>query len=193
MQEQLADRGRKVRLVPPFPSLLSPPYPSSISSLTCPLPQLVAIVDPHVKRTRDLYVYQEAQDLDILCKKADGKTEYEGHCWTGSSAWVDWFNPKSHDWWVGLFKFDKFKVRLFFISSLRLPRLTTLLPQGSTSNLHIWNDMNEVRLLLCSSLLLVLTLFLHSHRSLTAPRSPCTRTLSTTVVGSTAMFTTSTE
>ena len=85
--------------------------------------QLVAIVDPHIKRTSDLYVYKEAQDLDILYKKADGKTEFEGWCWTGSSSWVDYFNPKAMSWWIGLFKFDKFK--------------------GSRRNLFIWNDMNE--------------------------------------------------
>lgn len=85
--------------------------------------QLVAIVDPHIKRTSDLYVYKEAQDLDILYKRADGKTEFEGWCWTGSSSWVDYFNPKAMTWWIGLFKFDKFK--------------------GSKRNLFIWNDMNE--------------------------------------------------
>ncbi|GAA6028173.1 hypothetical protein JCM8097_006897 [Rhodosporidiobolus ruineniae] len=95
MQEKLAERGRK----------------------------LVVIVDPHIKRTKDLYVYTEAQELDILCKKPDGKTEYNGHCWTGDSAWVDWFNPRSHEWWPKLFRFDKF--------------------EGSTKNLFIWNDMNE--------------------------------------------------
>ncbi|GAA5935275.1 hypothetical protein JCM10213_003991 [Rhodosporidiobolus nylandii] len=95
MQEKLAARGRK----------------------------LVAIVDPHIKRDPNLYVYKEAQDLDILCKQPDGKTELEGWCWTGSSSWVDWFNPKSHEWWINLFKFDKFK--------------------GSTKDLFIWNDMNE--------------------------------------------------
>ena len=87
--------------------------------------QLVAIVDPHIKRTDDLYVYKEAKDLDILCKQADGKSEFEGWCWTGSSAWVDWLHPASWDWWKGLFAFSKF--------------------QGSKSNLFIWNDMNEVR------------------------------------------------
>lgn len=56
----------------------------------------------------------------------DGKTELEGWCWTGSSAWVDWLHPKSWDWWIGLFTFEKFK--------------------GSTRNLFIWNDMNEVSL-----------------------------------------------
>lgn len=72
--------------------------------------QLVAIVDPHIKRVSEYYVYKEAQDLDILYKKADGKTEYEGWCWPGSSSWTDFFNPAAFQWWTGLFKFDKFKV-----------------------------------------------------------------------------------
>lgn len=55
--------------------------------------QLVAIVDPHIKRTSSLYVYKEAQDLDILSKTPEGN-EYEGWCWTGSSSWVDFFHPK---------------------------------------------------------------------------------------------------
>ncbi|KAM0791314.1 hypothetical protein ACM66B_005786 [Microbotryomycetes sp. NB124-2] len=94
MQDDLAARGRK----------------------------LVAIVDPHIKRNPNLYIYKEAQDLDILVKTNDHK-EFEGWCWTGSSAWTDWFNPKSWQWWINQFRFDKFK--------------------GSTKNLFIWNDMNE--------------------------------------------------
>jgi alpha 1,3-glucosidase len=52
----------------------------------------VAIIDPHIKRVDDFYVYKEAKELDLLAKKADG-SEYEGWCWTGSSSWVDFFNP----------------------------------------------------------------------------------------------------
>jgi len=95
MQEKLASRGRK----------------------------LVTIVDPHIKRTDDLYIYKEAKELDILQKGPDGKTEFKGHCWTGDSAWTDWFNPDSWPWWIKQFKFDKFI--------------------GSTPNLFVWNDMNE--------------------------------------------------
>ncbi|GAA93397.1 glycoside hydrolase family 31 protein [Mixia osmundae IAM 14324] len=84
--------------------------------------QLVAIVDPHIKRVDSLHVYKEAKQLDILYKTADNR-EYEGWCWTGSSSWVDFFNPKSWDWWHGLFKFDVFV--------------------GSRKNLFVWNDMNE--------------------------------------------------
>jgi alpha 1,3-glucosidase len=73
--------------------------------------QLVAIVDPHIKRTDNYYVYKEAKEHDLLYKKADGKTEYEGWCWTGSSSWTDFFNPAAFEWWTSLFQFDKFKVR----------------------------------------------------------------------------------
>ncbi|KAA1073417.1 hypothetical protein PGT21_011415 [Puccinia graminis f. sp. tritici] len=84
--------------------------------------KLVTIVDPHIKRTQDLYVYKEAVERNVLCKLPDG-SEYEGWCWTGSSSWVDYFDPSSWDWWAGLFKFNKYK--------------------ESTVNVHNWLDMNE--------------------------------------------------
>lgn len=57
--------------------------------------QLVAIVDPHIKRVEDFYIYKEAKDLGILLKNKDG-SEYEGWCWTGSSSWVDFFDPRRY-------------------------------------------------------------------------------------------------
>lgn len=110
--------------------------------------QLVAIVDPHIKRVPELYVYKEAQDLGILSTSADGKTEYEGWCWTGSSSWTDFFNPVSWNWWIGLFKFDKFIVSDSPAAN-PFARAYPLKPfachsQGSRPNLFIWNDMNEV-------------------------------------------------
>ena len=90
---------------------------------------MVVIVDPHLKRVHSYPVYKEAQDLDVLAKIKDGQSEYEGWCWSGSSAWVDFFNPRSWDWWKSLFKTE---------------------PQGdqwswvdSTVDTGIWNDMNE--------------------------------------------------
>jgi alpha-glucosidase (family GH31 glycosyl hydrolase) len=73
---------------------------------------MVAIVDPHIKRDSSFPIYAESLDLDIIVKQADAKTDYEGWCWTGSSAWVDFFNEKSWGWWRGLFQFDKWTVRL---------------------------------------------------------------------------------
>jgi len=84
----------------------------------------VTIVDPHLKRDDDYYVYKEAKDNDLLIKKSDN-TVFDGWCWPGSSSWVDYTNPKAQRWWAGKFGFDQYK--------------------GSRDNLFIWNDMNEAR------------------------------------------------
>lgn len=73
--------------------------------------KVVAIVDPHIKRSEDFYVYKEALEKNVLIKNTDGHSDYEGWCWTGSSAWVDFFNERSWDWWNGMFKFEKWTVR----------------------------------------------------------------------------------
>lgn len=94
---------------------------------------MVVIIDPHLKRVSTYPVYQEAADMGVLAMTKDGN-EYEGWCWSGSSAWVDFFNPSSWEWWKGLFK-------------------TIQDPSGkfswteSTNDVFIWNDMNEVRFL----------------------------------------------
>ncbi|PWN41673.1 alpha-glucosidase II precursor [Ceraceosorus guamensis] len=96
-----------------------------ISGLDAEGRKLVIIVDPHFKRTNDYYVYKESKALDILVKTPDGKGEYEGWCWSGSASWIDAFNPKSWDWWSGLFR-------------LKLKKL-----RANARNVHIWNDMQE--------------------------------------------------
>ncbi|POV94665.1 hypothetical protein PSTT_16731 [Puccinia striiformis] len=90
--------------------------------------KLVTIVDPHIKRTQDLYVYKEAVELNVLSKLPDG-SEYEGWCWTGSSSWVDYFDPRSWDWWAGLFKFNKYKESTVNVHNwLGLPIYLLVLP-----------------------------------------------------------------
>ena len=89
------------------------------------------IVDPHVKRTDDYPIYKEASELGILVKPASGQGEYEGWCWPGSSSWVDFFNPTSWSWWKRAFKTTKQEKGFSWVES--------------TENVHIWNDMNEVR------------------------------------------------
>lgn len=95
---------------------------------------MVVIIDPHLKRTSNYPVYEEASDLGVLVKKSDGESEFEGWCWTGSSSWVDFFHPKSWDWWKKLFKTTPSKDGKFSWID-------------STENVGIWNDMNEVWLL----------------------------------------------
>ncbi len=90
---------------------------------------MVVIVDPHLKRTSNYPVFVEAEAKKILVKNAKGE-DYEGWCWSGSSAWVDFFHPDSWEWWSNLFSL-------------------TGMTEGwrwtnSTDAIFIWNDMNEV-------------------------------------------------
>lgn len=98
---------------------------------------MVVIIDPHLKRTSSYPVYTAAQELNVLVKRPGGKEEFEGWCWSGSSAWVDFFDPKSWEWWKGLYKFDTPKT----IGDEKALEWTW---QQSSEGIHIWNDMNEV-------------------------------------------------
>jgi mannosyl-oligosaccharide alpha-1,3-glucosidase len=91
---------------------------------------MVIIVDPHLKRADDYPVYKQAAELDVLVKTKDGKEDYEGWCWSGSSSWIDFFNPSSWEWYKSLYKF-----------SFQEDHWTWT---ESTAAVHIWNDMNEV-------------------------------------------------
>ncbi|PBL00499.1 glycoside hydrolase family 31 protein [Armillaria gallica] len=90
--------------------------------------KMVVIIDPHLKRTSNYPVYQEASDLEILVKPKSGEGEYEGWCWSGSSSWIDMFNPGSWEWWKSVFKFQRENGWSW---------------TNSTDAVHIWNDMNE--------------------------------------------------
>ncbi|KAK5728464.1 glucosidase II [Elasticomyces elasticus] len=84
--------------------------------------KLVAIIDPHIKNEGNYPIVEELKSKDLAVHNKDDNI-YEGWCWPGSSYWIDCFNPKARDWWVGLFKYDRFK--------------------GSAKNTWLWNDMNE--------------------------------------------------
>ncbi len=91
---------------------------------------MVVIIDPHLKRTQDYPVYKKASELGVLVKPSSGEGEYEGWCWSGSSSWVDFFNPRSWDWWTTLFKTTPQENEFSWVES--------------TESVGIWNDMNEV-------------------------------------------------
>lgn len=134
---------------------------------------MVAIVDPHLKRDHNYPAYKEAMDLDILVKSSNGNN-YEGWCWPGSSAWVDFFNPAAWTWWQGLFSLkDKEGVKWRW--------------EKSSKNLFIWNDMNEVgvRRLLSRPLSDKIYSPLYSMD----PKSPCKRTTFIMEAGNTVTFT----
>ena len=77
--------------------------------------KLIVIIDPHIKRKEGYWVHKESEKKEVMVKNAEGKP-FDGWCWPGSSSWVDFTLPKAREWWLTLFKFDKFKVapRYFF-------------------------------------------------------------------------------
>ena len=91
---------------------------------------MVVIIDPHLKRTSNYPVYQKASEMGVLVKPKSSKVEYKGWCWSGSSSWIDFFNPNSWDWWKSSFKTQKLASGWSWTES--------------TETVHIWNDMNEV-------------------------------------------------
>ncbi|KAJ1349300.1 hypothetical protein KIN20_004792 [Parelaphostrongylus tenuis] len=85
--------------------------------------KMVTIIDPHIKIDNNYPIYKDAVDLGLYVKKSDGKTNFEGQCWPGSSAYLDFFNPETREYWAAQFAFDRYI--------------------GSTPDLFTWNDMNE--------------------------------------------------
>ena len=92
---------------------------------------MVVIVDPHLKRNPLYPIYKEASDRQILIKPKSGEGEYEGWCWSGSTSWVDFFNPAAWDWWKTVYKTESIDGQFTWTKS--------------TTDVHIWNDMNEVK------------------------------------------------
>jgi alpha 1,3-glucosidase len=84
--------------------------------------KMVTIVDPHIKRDNDWTVHQEATRLGLYVKNKDNG-DFDGWCWPGSSSYLDFTAPHVRDWWAGRFALDQY--------------------DGSTMDLHTWNDMNE--------------------------------------------------
>ncbi|WKY11654.1 hypothetical protein Q1695_003321 [Nippostrongylus brasiliensis] len=85
--------------------------------------KMVTIIDPHIKKDDSYPIYKDAKDLGLYVKKADGQSDFEGHCWPGSSAYLDFLKPETRAYWAAQFAFDRYT--------------------GSTPNLFTWNDMNE--------------------------------------------------
>ena len=129
---------------------------------------MVVIVDPHLKRDDNYPAFKQAQELGVLVKPKSGEGEYEGWCWPGSSSWTDFFNPKSWDWWKGIFDPKEHPDKWTWTKS--------------TTDIHIWNDMNEVGPQ--SRLDVVLADDRNSPLCSTVLKLRCPKTISTTVSGS---------
>ena len=115
--------------------------------------------------------------MQTSVKPKSGEGEYEGWCWPGSSSWTDFFNPASWDWWKSMFKIEPRADGKFSWTK-------------STTDIHIWNDMNEVGLYFWGFAwyMYVEELFSNSLRFSMDLKSLCQRITSTTAVGNTATY-----
>ena len=85
--------------------------------------KMVTIIDPHIKRDDNYYIHKTATSKGLYIKDKDGKKDYDGWCWPGSSSYLDFTNEKVRNWWSKQFGYNKYI--------------------GSTPSLFTWNDMNE--------------------------------------------------
>ena len=85
--------------------------------------KMVTIVDPHIKRDNKYRIHSEATRKGYYIKKNDGKSDFDGWCWPGSSSYLDFTDERVRRWWSEQFSYDKYI--------------------GSTPSLFTWNDMNE--------------------------------------------------
>ena len=65
----------------------------------------------------------QARDRHLLVLTEGNATHFEGDCWPGRSAWVDYLLPEARAFWAGRFGPAAYG--------------------GSTRTLYTWNDMNE--------------------------------------------------
>ncbi|KAK6458744.1 glucosidase II [Scheffersomyces xylosifermentans] len=85
---------------------------------------LVVIIDPHIKTGYDVSNQLEKKKI---CMNDPSNSSYHGHCWPGESVWIDTLNPSSQSFWDSKFSWDK----------------KNKFTGGESTNLHLWNDMNE--------------------------------------------------
>lgn len=85
--------------------------------------RMVTIIDPHIFRDDQYRIHKDATSKGLYIKDKDGKKDYDGWCWPGSSSYLDFTTEKVRSWWADQFAYDKYK--------------------GSTPSLFTWNDMNE--------------------------------------------------
>jgi mannosyl-oligosaccharide alpha-1,3-glucosidase len=68
---------------------------------------MVTIKDPHIKRESGYHVHDEATSKGFYVKTESG-SDYEGHCWPGTSSWIDFYNKDARDWYATLFKHERY-------------------------------------------------------------------------------------
>eukprot|EP00758_Cryptobia_borreli_P007954 Tbor_TRINITY_DN5345_c0_g4::TRINITY_DN5345_c0_g4_i1::g.4335::m.4335/K05546/GANAB; alpha 1,3-glucosidase len=84
--------------------------------------KLVTISDPHIKRESGYHVHDYATANGLYVKNSNNDGDYQGHCWSGTSSWIDFYNKKAREWYSTLFSYKSYI---------------------STPDVFTWIDMNE--------------------------------------------------
>ncbi|XP_078419144.1 neutral alpha-glucosidase C-like isoform X1 [Cetorhinus maximus] len=84
--------------------------------------KLVVISDPHIKVDKKYPFYCEAKSKNYFVMDKNGEV-YQGSCWPGVSAYLDFTNPIVRNWYANKHRLDQY--------------------EDSTDILFMWNDMNE--------------------------------------------------
>lgn len=110
--------------------------------------KLVVIIDPHIKKDPEYKIYEDGIKRGLFVHNSN-KSVYYGksfthiftyimwfisqnkalykiilaQCWPNESAWLDFINPETREYWAQMFSLENFK--------------------GTTEDVFIWNDMNE--------------------------------------------------
>lgn len=96
---------------------------------------LVVIIDPHIKVDYRYFLYSQALRMKGLIKEAPDEnypgvvkeTPFVGKCWCDEASYLDFYNPKVRNFWLELLSAPSSQYNYF----------------PETTNVHIWNDMNE--------------------------------------------------
>jgi alpha 1,3-glucosidase len=93
-----------------------------ISSISEDERKLVTIIDPHIKVDHSYSVFMNLFKRDYFVKEGLGEI-FVGQCWPGYSAYPDFTRSDVRQFWGSLYSYDSF--------------------HGTSSDVWIWNDMNE--------------------------------------------------
>jgi alpha 1,3-glucosidase len=65
--------------------------------------KLVTIIDPHIKKDEEYFLYKELLDKKLYVMDHTGESPYVGWCWPGTSVWLDFMNPQARAYLSSLY------------------------------------------------------------------------------------------
>jgi alpha 1,3-glucosidase len=64
---------------------------------------LVTIIDPHVKKDDDYFMYKALLEKQLIVLDSSGERPYVGWCWPRTSVWIDFLNKEARDYVASIY------------------------------------------------------------------------------------------